>query len=162
MKLLAFALLFALAAAAPARAADAPQTADVLGKLHRSNLKEIAMGKLARARGASKETKAYGKTLVDDHAAADKKVGKLAKDEGIDLATTTPAAEHEMDLGKGAAFDAAFAREMLDDHERDLADAKAARDGTSDPKLKALLDDMIPVLEKHRDTAKRLTEQVKS
>jgi hypothetical protein len=43
-----------------ALAADAPPTADVLGKLHRSNLKEIEMGKM------------FGKMLADDHTAADK------------------------------------------------------------------------------------------
>src|SRR3954466_16001222 len=40
-----------------ARAADAPATADVLGKLHHANQMEIQMGKLAEKNGQSKEVK---------------------------------------------------------------------------------------------------------
>src|SRR5206468_10754547 len=40
-----------------ALAADAPPAADVLTKLHESNLKEIEMGKIAQKNGQSKEVK---------------------------------------------------------------------------------------------------------
>ena len=47
-----------------ARAADPPSTAEVLEKLHKSNLTEIEAGKLAQDNGHSKATKDYGKMLV--------------------------------------------------------------------------------------------------
>jgi uncharacterized protein YejL (UPF0352 family) len=47
---------------------------------------------------------------------------------------------------------------MLDDHEKDLAFAKSARDATSDDKLKKLLTDIVPVLQKHRDVAQKLVD----
>jgi putative membrane protein len=139
-------------------AADPPTAADVLAQVHRANQKEIAMGHVAVEHGRSKSVKSFGTTLVKDHAAADKEVSKLAKDEQIDLADVTVA--HAMNtLPSGAAFDGAFAKMMLEDHEKAIAELKAARDTTSDERLKRLLTDLLPVLHKHEDTARRLVDQ---
>ena len=102
-----------------------------------------------------------GKMLIKDHTAADKKVAKLAKDEKIDLKANTPPADtHIAHQYTGAAFDDAFAKEMLIDHNKDIAEVTAARDATTDPKLKGLLTDMLPVLKKHQETAQKLVDQI--
>jgi putative membrane protein len=146
----------------PTGAAD---TATVLGKLHHSNQMEIEMGKLAQKNGTSKDVKAFGKTLVTDHTASDKKVTALAKQQKVDLAAAAPAMkpDEKMDklkTQKGAEFDKAFAEAMLEDHQKDVSEASSARDSTSDPKLKTLLTETVPVLEKHRDTAQKLVTQL--
>jgi putative membrane protein len=151
-------LLAVVAAAGAALAADAPPTAEVLGKLHRSNLKEIEMGKMAQTHGKSKDVKSYGKTLVEDHGAADKKVFKLAKEEKIDLGASTPPAAPEEKMPMDAGFDAAFSKSMLEDHKKDIDEVKTARAATQDAKLKKLLDELLPVLEKHRDIAQKLVD----
>lgn len=142
-------------------AADPPPTADVLMKLHHSNQKEIAMGKLAQKNGQSKGVKNYGKMLVKDHSAADKKVMALAKKHKVDLAAGD-APKHDMgdmgNMGSGADFDSKFVQAMLDDHKRDIAEANAARDSTTDEKLKALLTGMVPTLQKHQDAAQALAD----
>jgi len=146
-----------------ARGADAPATAEVLSKLHHSNQMEIAAGKLAQEKGQSKDVKAFGKTLMTDHSAADKKVIALAKEEKIDLLSAPPMPPAKMDQMKsasGAEFDKMFAADMLDDHKKDVAEAKQARETTNDAKLKALLAATIPVLEKHRDTAQKLVDKL--
>jgi putative membrane protein len=158
-----------LAAGATARAEDKPtaannsETATVLGKLHHANQMEIEMGKLAQKNGATKEVKAFGKTLVQDHTASDKKVTALAKKEKIDLNAAAPPMKPEdqatmdrLKTEKGAAFDKTFSTAMVEDHKQDVSEATAARDSTTDPKLKALLTETVPVLEKHRDTAEKL------
>jgi putative membrane protein len=154
--------LFGLLSGGRASAADPPSTAAVLGKVHHSNLQEIEMGKMAQGHGMSKDVQDFGKMLVKDHAAADKKVMKLAKDEKVDLAAnTSPADTHVDHEHTGTAFDDAFARDMLADHKKDVAEVTAARDATTDPKLKRLLTDMLPVLKKHQDTAQKLVDQRK-
>jgi putative membrane protein len=152
---------FLALAAGPAQAADPPAPAEVLSKLHQSNSKEIAMGKLAQKNGQSDGIKKYGKTLVKDHGAADKKVMAFAKKEKVELPTTTDQKMDNMDMGTGAAFDAKFAQEMLDDHKKDIAEVTSARDSTTDDKLKKLLSDLLPTLEKHRDTAQKLVDAKK-
>ena len=149
-------------AAAPSKDATA-QTAQVLSKLHQSNQMEVAAGKLAQEKGQSKDVKSFGKTLVTDHSAADKKVMALAKEEKIDLPAEVPIPADKMDMLKGATgaeFDKMFASHMLDDHKKDIADAKAARDTTTDAKLKALVAATIPVLEKHREIAQKLVDKL--
>ena len=141
-------------------ASGADDTAAVLGKLHHSNQMEIEMGKLAQDKGQSKDVKSFGKTLVTDHTAADKKVAALAKQEKVDLTAAMPPMKNDqmapLKAAVGAEFDKAFASAMLEDHTKDVDAAKAARDTTTDAKLKALLDSTIPVLEKHRETAQKL------
>ncbi|HEX2660997.1 MAG TPA: DUF4142 domain-containing protein [Polyangia bacterium] len=148
--------LFALLLGGAARAADGPATSDVLAKLHESNQKEIAMGKVAQKNGQSKDVIKYGKTLVKDHSAADKKVIALAKKEKLEL-PTPPEAKHD-DMGKGADFDSKFAKDMLEDHKKDVAEVTEARDKTQDEQLKKLLSDLLPTLQKHQDTAQHLVD----
>jgi putative membrane protein len=141
-----------------ARAADPPSTAVVLQKLHNANLTEIEAGKLAQDNGHSKATKDYGKMLVSDHTSADKQVVALAKQERIDLSAGTPVVGSKdlADLSAGPAFDGRFARSMVDDHKKDIAELTAARDSTTDVRLKALLTALLPTLEKHESMAESL------
>src|SRR5450432_3918344 len=152
------ACVMAVLASGASWAADPPTTADTLQKLHASNQKEIAMGKQAIDRASSEDVKALGRMLVKDHAAGDRQVAKLAKDEGLTLNETLSATDSEM-LPVGDGYDAAFVKMMRDGHERSLADVTAARDATSDPKLKRLLTDMLPTLRKHEDRAQRIVDR---
>ena len=61
---------------------------------------------------------------------------------------------------KGMAFEKAFARAKLDDHTKDVDEAKAARDRTTDASLNVLLASTIPTLEQHRDIAQRLVDKL--
>ena len=143
-----------------AQAADPhpPTTAEVLDKLHNSNLTEIEAGKLAQDNGHSKATKDYGAMLVTDHASADKQVVALAKEEKIDLSPGTPVVGSRSlaDLSPGPAFDCRFARSMVDDHKKEIAELTAVRDSTTDAKLRALLTGILPMLEKHENAAEGL------
>jgi putative membrane protein len=144
--------------AGTARAADPPATADVLGKLHTSNLTEIEAGRLAQDYGHSSATKDYGKMLIQDHRSSDKKVLALAKEERIDLSASAPVVgSNELaDLTAGPKFDKRFARSMVSDHKKDIAEVTAARDTTNDAKLKKLLTALLPTLQKHEEMAEKL------
>ncbi len=130
----------------------------ILGKLHRTNLKEIEMGKLAEKQGNSKEVKSYGSTLVKDHTAADKRIMAFAKAEHIDLGAANEAMD-KMKAESGTGFDAEFAKAMLHDHQHDIAEVTAVRDATKDTKLKSLLSSLLPVLQKHEETARKIIER---
>jgi putative membrane protein len=152
------ALLFPLASSS-AFAAE-PDTGDVLSKLHESNQKEIQAGKVAQEKGQSKGVKDFGKMLVTDHTAADKKVTTLAKQMKIELPATPPrdSALEDVQKKSGAEFDHSFAQAMLDDHKKDVDMARDALDNTKDPKLKKVLATIVPKLEMHRDMAQKLVD----
>jgi putative membrane protein len=143
---------------------EGADVATVLRNLHAANQMEIAAGKLAKEKGQTVEIQAFGATLVADHTSADKKVVALAAEKNIELPAQVPMPRDEkrdmraLSAAKGAAFDELFAAEMLADHQEVLADAKAARDQTSDTKLKTLLEVTLPVLEAHQQTSQALVD----
>jgi putative membrane protein len=146
--------------AAGTAAASPPAPADGLGKLHLSNQKEIEMGKQAQKDGQSKDVKAFGKTLVKDHTAADKKVAALAKKEKIDLPASTPSAKDDMPPpAAGPDFDAKFGQMMLDDHNKDIGEVTEAQNATTDDQLKKLIAAMLPTLQKHQELAQKIVDE---
>jgi putative membrane protein len=158
-----FAVLAQVGIARAANPDAPPSTEAVLTKLHMSNQMEIAAGKLAEKKGQSKDVKSFGKTLVTDHTAADKKVMALAKEEKITLPSDMPMPDAKMDKMKaasGAEFDRMFASDMLEDHKKDIAEAKLAQGQTQDPRLRGLLSSLIPTLEKHKEIAQKLVDKL--
>jgi putative membrane protein len=146
--------------------------AAVLSEIHETDEGEMKVGRLAEKKGASADVRAYGKTLAHDHAAADRKVIGLAKEEGIEL---PPAAGATVDLQKkenhngavaemlanvsGNTFDRDFLEAMRKDHERDIAKLTDAMNSTSDPKLKRLIAELLPKLKHHEEIAQKLLEE---
>jgi putative membrane protein len=156
-------LLTALSGVANA-AGESPESGEILSKLHQSNLKEVEAGKLAQDKAQSKAVRDYGKMLVTDHQAADKKVVALAKQLKVELPETAgpDARLDEVKQATGAAFDQKFVQAMVEDHRQDVDEAKEARDKTTDPKVKKLLTAIIPKLEHHLETAQKLAESTPS
>jgi len=143
-----------------ARAAG-PDTATVLRNLHEANQMQMAAGQIAKVQGQTVEVQTFGATLVEDHMATEKKVVALAAEENIDLRSSVPAPSDRMrqlTSVKGAAFDELFAAEMLLDSQKILAEAKTARDKTSDDRLKFLLEVTMPVLDAHHQRARALVD----
>jgi len=141
----------------PSSSNEQSPTATTLGKVHLSNQKEIEMGKVAEKGGKSKDVKSFGKELVKDHTAADKKVVALAKSENIDLAGAGSTTDHLPQ--PGADFDLKFAQMMLEDHTNDITEVSTAIDTTSDPKLKDLLTEILPKLKKHKEMAQKIIDK---
>ncbi len=162
---LALAGLTALLYAGPTLGAvgEAPSTAEVLTKIHATNQKEIRMGKAAEKKGSSKEVTSFGKMLVKDHTDADKKVMALAKKEKIELGTPPMAGNDEemSGMAKGSEWDVHFGQAMANAHAEAIAELTTARDRTTDDKLKGLLDELLPVLKKHEETAQKIVEKSK-
>lgn len=159
MKFASFAVLVLLAASS-AHAAEKPSQA-FLKKAIQGNFAEVKMGELAQQKGQSDETKKFGQTLTDDHAAANQKAMDAAK--SMDMTPPDgPSAKQKADYERmagmsGAKFDRQFATHMVADHRKDIAEYKKAAKKTdaAGEYAKAQID----VLQKHLDTAKSLSSQ---
>lgn len=147
-----------VAGASAAQADQGISTAGVLGQLHSGNVREMRMGTMAIQHGKSKAVQDLGYTLIADHNAADTLVVQLAKAKGVTLAANTPPVGL-MDLPMGDAFDASFAKLMLKEHKKTIAQMKTARAETRDTKLQVLLDQLLPVFETHAAMAQQLVDQ---
>ena len=144
--------------ASGALAAEAPSTADVLAKIHRANQVEMDKARMAIQVGSTREVRRFGKKVVSDHLGIEKKVAKLAKDEQIELADVAVSGNQD-GLPTGDGFDAAFTREMLSSNRQAISELEDARRSTTDDRLKKLIDDVMPVLKQHEETARHLLDQ---
>jgi putative membrane protein len=120
---------------------------------------EVALGQLAEQHASSPAVRDYGRMLHEDHAAAKAKALPIAQAHGVpDTAEMAPEAKTEakkLEALSGAAFDREFARYMVSDHKKDIADfEKQARGG--DAPTAALARDTLPDLRKHLKAAQQL------
>jgi predicted outer membrane protein len=146
------------------------EAAKVLAILHQDDQNEIELGKLAQTHAGSKAAKTFGKMLIDDHTAADKKIMAYVKEHDVvldqgdavkkadDKAKAGREAMEKLGKLKGAAFDKEFATIMTKGHEEAIDLVKNAQKDVKDSKLQALLADLQPTLEKHLEHAKMIEE----
>ena len=160
-------VVFSAAILVAAERGPATQTS-VLNDLHHANQMEIDMGKMAQSRGSSDGVKKFGDTLVKDHTDADKKVADLASSQNVTLEDPMMMTDKERKIQRkleslnGSDFDRAFAKDMVDDHEKDIAMLKAAQPKIQGTPTGELVAQLLPVLESHRDSAKGLVSTLKS
>jgi putative membrane protein len=142
-----------------------PDTAYVLTKLHDTNLMEIEAAKLAKDNAASDGVKDYADKLQSDHEKADDDVKSLAKEERVQLATKLSADSdgaamlQRLRNVRGADFDRQFLDMMVTDHDKAISMVKAWQAEAQDKKVRSLLEDLLPTLEKHRDQARKLSRK---
>ena len=123
------------------------------------DLAEVNMGKLAQQKGQSDNVKQFGQMLEQDHAAHLQKAQQVASQNGLKAPTEPNAMQQSMyqklSSMSGAKFDAAFARDMVRDHEKDIgAYRKEAQSGSP---LADFAKETVPTLEKHLQSAEALT-----
>jgi putative membrane protein len=160
MKSLFLAAAATLALSAPAFAQKASSPDDFVKDAIQADNAEIQMGKLAAARGGTKEVRDFGKTLEKDHQKGGMEARKLARELKIKPPTGIPdeaRQEHAklMKL-KGKDFDQEFASYMVDDHKKDIQKFQDEASNASDQKVKDFANSQLPALQKHLEMAQKL------
>lgn len=149
----AAALIGSGAATAKDKASDA-----FIKKAIEGNYAEVQMGDLAQKNGQSDGVKSFGKMLSADHSAANDKAIAAAKTMDV-AAPSGPNAKQKADYDKmskmnGAQFDKMFAKHMVEDHKKDIAEYK------KEAKMKDAAGEyasgQVDTLQKHLDAAKSL------
>ena len=163
----AFLAVALLTLAPTANAAQNTSQAEVLRKIHLTNLFEIEAGNLALEKGTSKTVRDYGDRLIKDHTSADAKVLKTATNENIDATVPIEAVDRKvvgeqnkvMDKLKttsGPDFDRTFAREMDVAHQDAIASLKKAKSELQGTGTAMLIEGLLPTLHDHERTAEKM------
>lgn len=130
-----------------------------------ASLKEIKLGQLAQAKGASPEIKKLGEMMVADHTKANNELMALAKRKGIALPTELSAKEQEgyLDMAKksGTDFDKAYADCMVKDHKKAVDLFKDEAKNGDDGELKTWAAKTEPTLEHHKMMSEDACKMVK-
>ena len=133
-------------------------------KAAQGGIAEVKMGQLAQQKGTAESVKKFGARMVEDHSKAGDELKQAASQSNITLPTDMSAkdkATYDM-LSKlsGAAFDRAYARDMVHDHEEDVADFSKEANAGHDPAVKDFATQTLPTLQDHLKEAKEMRQNV--
>lgn len=160
--------------AEPVQATDVPRSENdgalvaadlqLMKSLHEVNQDTIQVAKLAQEKGATTQTKAFGRKLAVDHTAADKMIGSYLKRKKLDMSIlvavqTSEPPEHNLGGQSGNDFDRAFASLIMDSHSKAIDGVKERRDKTTDPRLKSLLATLLPTLQRQLRSAQSIADK---
>jgi putative membrane protein len=120
---------------------------------------EVELGKLAQSMAQDSSVRKFADQMVKDHGKANMELATLAKSKGLPVPTALDA-EHQAVVQKlksksGADFDAAYSKQMMEDHDKTIALFKGAAN-SSDHDLAAFAEKTLPTLEEHKDKADEL------
>jgi putative membrane protein len=125
-------------------------------------MEEVQLGKVAVQNASSDQVKQFGQRMIDDHTKAGDELKGIASKKNITLPTELDA-KHKAEVNKyssmkGADFDRAYMKDMVKDHETDVAEFQKEASGGSDKDIQGFASRTLPTLQDHlrmaRDTAK--------
>src|ERR1700675_4342252 len=152
------------ASAATTKSRPAMGDAHFAKEAAQGGMAEVKLGQLAQEKGSSDSVKSFGKRMVDDHSKAGDKLKEVASRESITLPTDISAKDqaiyNRLSKLNGAAFDRAYARDMVKDHETDVAAFQREANGGKDDSLKSFASDALPTLQDHLKEAKAMMKPV--
>jgi putative membrane protein len=125
---------------------------------------EVELGNLAKEKAASPDVKEFGERMATDHGKANDELKSLAQQKNVTLPTELDAKHKAMRdrLAKlsGESFDKAYMREMVADHNHDVAAFKRQSTSAKDPAIKDWAAKTLPTLEEHQKLAKETSAKV--
>jgi len=123
------------------------------------NLAEVRIGQLAAQRTQSDAIRRFGETIRQDHSVALQRTKRIAESMNVAAPTelSADAKRRYDDLVKlsGSYFDAAFARQMVSDHEASIAKYRAHTESDDDA-VASYVKESLPALETHLEMAREL------
>jgi putative membrane protein len=148
--------------AAPQRNATAPhelsqKDIEFMKNAAIGGMAEVELGKLAQQRAHSSDVKSFGDRMVRDHSRANDQLTNIAKDRGAQLPQQLDAEHLSMRdrLAKlqGEAFDRAYIKAMVADHDKDMKEFRRAAQTGQDRELKRFARETLTVVEQHDQLA---------
>jgi putative membrane protein len=163
--LLSSGLFALLVAAGSASAAMSSVDKQFMVMAARTDMIEAHEGQIAEQQAAQADVKDLAKTLVQDHTDAYNRLSVLAAKTGVSIPKGINVAKdrniEQLAHAKGAGFDRMFTRDEIADHKQALAAFKRESMHGKDSDVKAYATSMIPVLEKHLQTAEQCAKSSK-
>ena len=151
---------------APTPAPSRPNTADrtFAQEAAIGGMSEVDLGRLAEHEGQSAAVRAFGQQMVADHGKANSRLTQLAEAVGIPLPKGLDA-EHrtmqeQLSRLQGVAFDRAFIRGQITDHQRTAQLLEYEIGSGQDAQVKAFASDVLPVVMQHLEMAQNIDAQL--
>jgi putative membrane protein len=121
---------------------------------------EVELGRMAVERAGSEDVRRFGERMVRDHSRANDRLMDLAEQKALAVPRELAAEQQDMirhlTEARGADFDRAYMRHMVEDHETDVALFRRMAGDAADPDVRAFAAQTLPVLEEHLRMAREI------
>jgi putative membrane protein len=118
---------------------------------------EVALGHLATENAGSPQVRAFGERMVTDHSQANQALQEIGRQQHLALpdkpGSANEAVARRLQTMKGPEFDKAYMRDMVQDHQQDVAEFRKEAETGKDPALRAFAQKYLPVLQQHLQLA---------
>jgi len=125
-------------------------------------LAEVKLGQLAEEKGSSDAVKSFGKRMVEDHSKAMEQLKDVALREKVKLPTELSKKNQKtfdrLSELSGDAFDRAYVRDMVRDHQNDIVAFKQETSSGQNQAIKNFALQTLPTLEEHLRMAQELEQ----
>jgi putative membrane protein len=125
---------------------------------------EVELGKLAQQNAQNDDVKQFGARMVQDHSDANQQLMTVltAKDFSVpqQLDEKHRRTMDKLSKMRGAEFDRAYMREMVEDHDTDVKKFRQQATHGNDTDLKGFAQKTLPVLEQHQKMAHDISKSL--
>ena len=129
-----------------------------------SGTAEVKLGQLAEEKGASEAVKQFGQRMVQDHTKANDELKQAAAKENIalpgDLDPKDQATYDALSKLSGTAFDKAYSRNMVKDHQEDIAEFNSEANSGRKSAIQNFAEHTLPTLQDHLRQAREMRQTV--
>lgn len=138
---------------------------DFVKEAANGGLLEVELGRYAEQNAENPRVKKFGEMMVRDHSKVNDQLKSLASGKNISLPEELDSKHkdtlEDLRKEKGADFDKAYMKNMVEDHEKDIKEfQKIAEDG-KDAEIKSFAAKTLPTLQMHLDSAKSIHDAIK-
>ena len=135
-----------------------------LNKALVGNATEVMMAELALKKAESSDVKEFAEMMIADHKKANSELSEIDDAHGSSVPSPNPTDEDKAIYAQltslsGTAFDTAYIKHAVTDHEMDVKEYKEAKGEVKDEMLMSYVDKTLPVIEGHLKHAESLEKK---
>ena len=136
-----------------------------LVKAAEGGMTEVELGQIAQQKASSPDVKQFGQHMVADHSKANEELKGIAQQKGVSIPTKLDtrhqAAVDRLNKLSGPDFDRAYVKDMVKDHQKDVAEFERASSSAQDPDVKAFASKTLTVIKEHLADVQSLQTKIK-
>lgn len=143
--------------------AKSSMDAKFIRKAANGGMTEVELGKIAQEKGKKDDVKSFGERMVKDHGKANDDLKSVASKMDVKVPEKVNA-KHQATIDKfskmsGDSFDAAYIKEMVKDHKKDIAEFEEAQNQVKNEDLKKFISDTVPVMKEHLEMVEKMQKE---
>jgi putative membrane protein len=125
----------------------------------RDGKSEVELAQLAQQKTQNPEVKSLAERLATDHTKANQQLMQIAQQDGVQPPAQPGKSENKerakLEKLNGEAFDKAFVKQIVQDHQKDVKYFQKEQNSLKDPRLKSFAQQTLPVLQDHLQMAQQ-------